>query len=162
MNQISTGAIGIFLPEFPPLPKRYSLEEQMRKMMNSSNVSKGARRLLESASPSRSRHDGNMRRLILVEGKQLPKDPHTEAVNRFAKAQGLLNPSFEDLLRIFPVLSLQIFPSGIRFAAALHCPVKDQVLGFTLENNQIVLSAHKAEPREGWFCRNGAFIFRSS
>ncbi len=160
MSQISVGDVGILLPEFPSLPKRYSLEEYMREMMISPNVSKGARKLLESTSPSRSHHDGNMGRLILVEGKLLPKDPHTEAVNRFAKAQGWSKPSLEDLLRIYPVLSARLFPSGTRFVVALHTPIKDQVLGFTLENNQIILSAHKAEPREGWFCRNGAFIFR--
>ena len=161
MGHTSIDTVGILLPEFPPLPKRYSLEEFMRTTMESDDVSKWARNLLTSASPSRCRHDGNQKRLIMVEGKYLPLDPHSEEIRRFACVQGWGTPSMEDVLRIFPALTSRSFPLGVVSVVALHKLVKDQVLGFSVEKNRLVLSAHKADPREGWFCRKGAFIFRS-
>lgn len=153
--------VGTFLPEFPQLPKMYSLENLMKEFMISDSSSRGARDFLKSASPSRCKSDGNQKRLILVKGIMLPDDPFTEAVKRFARKEGWTQPSFEDALRIFPLITSHIFGDDVRSLVFLHEHVKKDVLGISRERERIVLTAHKAEPREGWFCRNIAFVFRS-
>lgn len=160
MNDVQT--VGVLLPDLPLLQKNYSLEGLMKEFMGSGSSSRGAKDFLRSASPSRSRSDGNQKRLILVEGRLLPKDPFTEAVKRFGSKERWTQTSFEDVLRIFPLITSHSFGEGIRTLVFLHNPVKNEVLGITREQDRIVLTSHKAEPREGWFCKNSAFVFRSS
>jgi hypothetical protein len=161
VNQITVSTVGVLLSEFKSGEKGTPLEELIRECISSPQISRGARELLLSSSPSRSRSDGSSRQLIAVEGCFLPKDPHTEAVNRFAEGDGWSKPTLEDALRIFPLISFQGFKSGLVSLVVMHKPVKENILGFTLVDGHIRLTAHKAEPREGWFCRNSGFIFRS-
>jgi hypothetical protein len=158
----STSLVGIILQDFDPRPPRYSLEESMRNYMRSPDVSNSARNLLERASPSRCRSDRSETQLVIVEGHRLPKDPHSEAIRRVAYGQGYKQPSLEDALRIFPSISFDELSPKITSLWVMHHPIDNEVLGFTLVNGFITLSAHKAEPREGWFCETCGFIFRCS
>jgi hypothetical protein len=162
MSHISTTSepVGVLLDDFDPMPERYSLEELMRRFMEAKNVSKAAKKLLQVASPSRCRTDNNTIPLVVIEGGSLPKDPHTEAVRRFASLQGYVQPSLEDALRIFPIIAFDRFSPDITSLVVMHRPVQESLLGFTLENGIVTLSAHKADPREGWFCRTKGFVFR--
>ena len=72
-------------------------------------------------------------------------------------------PSLEDALRVFPSISFDELHPDITSLWVMHEPVDDEVLGFTFDHNYgcIKLSAHKAEPREGWYCKTVGFIFGS-
>ena len=161
MSQISqTG--GVLLPILPQIPGDHSLQKFIKHLLRSDTASIGAKKLLESASPSRMRSDGNSKRLVAVEGSAIGKDPFTEKVRRFASENGWLQPSIEDALRVLSVMSFQGLPQTVRWVAVMHEPVRGEVLGFTdTGRSGIILTSHKAEPREGWFCRNGGFVFRS-
>jgi hypothetical protein len=163
MSQNSSVAeVGILLPELEPASRGDSLEGLMKRIINSDCVSREARDLLRSASPSRSRSDGNTKQLILIEGDALKKDPHTEEIRRFAKGEGWTTPSFEDALRLLFVVSFYSFSPCVKNIVVLHEPIRESVLGITNNAGAIILTAHKAEPRKGWYCKNRGFIFRSS
>ena len=163
MDQHVTSLIGIMLQDFEPLPSGYSLEESIRRHMTMSNVSIGAKQLLERASPSRRHSRRSQMQLVVIEGHSLPKDPHTEAIRRAVYKEGYSQPSLEDALRIFPSISFDELHPDITSLWVMHEPVDDEVLGFTFDHNYgcIKLSAHKAEPREGWYCKTVGFIFGS-
>lgn len=80
----------------------------MRSFIESKSTSRGAKEFLSSASPSRARSDGSNGRLIVVEGDTFRKDLHTEEIRRFAKTEGWVSPSFEDALRLYPVMSFRL------------------------------------------------------
>ena len=126
MDQHVTSLIGIMLQDFEPLPSRYSLEESIRRHMTMSNVSIGAKQLLERALQAAVQQDVARGDLPLVSEEDEGRDHIT---------------------------SLWV----------MHEPVDDEVLGFTFDHNYgcIKLSAHKAEPREGWYCKTVGFIFGS-
>jgi hypothetical protein len=162
VNQISQTK-GVLLPNFPQPSGKNSLQKLIEHLLRSDVVSIEAKKLLESASPSRMRPDGNDKPLIAVEGMSIGTDPYTEKVKRFASGNGWSQPSIEDALRVLSVMSFQGLPQTVRWVAVMHKPVKVKVLGFTLDTGSggIILTSHKAEPCRGWFCRNGGFVFRS-
>lgn len=160
VNVITDTVVGIRLPELCPLAETYSLETLMREYMDSDRSSRGATDFLHAASPSRSRTDRSQKQLVLLEGKFLPKDPFSESVKRFARGRGWSVPSFEDALRIYPLITHGYFNDSMRSLVFLHEPVKREVIGISMERGRVVLTAHKAEPKEGWFCRNTGFVFR--
>lgn len=161
-TESSTSVVGIILQEFDPISSRYSLEDSIQVNLMSNNVSRGAKNLLQKASPSRRHAVGSQIQLVVIEGHQLSKDPHTEAIRRVARAQGYTQPSLEDALRIFPSFSFNELNPAITSVWVMHHPVGNEILGFTLENGFVKLSSHKLYPREGWFCEQVGFIFRCS
>lgn len=160
MNLSSANNVGILLPQFEGGVRGTPLEELMRRYIESTATSRSARELLQSASPSRCRSDGNEKRLIAREGSSLPRDPFSEAIRRCAKNNGWSLPSFEDALRVFPSISPHLFSGSTKFLVFMHEPVKEKVLGCMFLGGVVTLTAYKAEPREGWFGENGGFVFR--
>lgn len=161
MNDSSVvSSAGILLPELLPRGELF-LEQLMRGFIGASYSSKGAKELLQSASPSRARTDGSNSRLIAIEGSLFKKDLHTEEINRFAKEEGWTKPSFEDALRLYSVLSFRSFAPNITSVVVLHEPVKEFVLGINNGASMLVLASFKALPRKkGWYCKNTAFVYR--
>lgn len=156
----SVVANGVLLPELTPITKGYSLQVLFKKFIESSISSRGAKDLLMASNPSRCITDGSNKQLIAVEGSSLGKDPHTEAIRRFSRDESWSKPSVEDSLRLFDAICSQQFnraptfnPGQMKAVIVMHEPVKGMLLGITFERSRIILSAHKAEPREGWFCR---------
>jgi hypothetical protein len=156
-------AVGILLPELVRAEGGQSLTPLMKQHMKSSS-SRGAQDILFSSNPSRSISDGSSKRLIYVEGPTLGKDPHhLGSITAFARKQGWSEPTVEDALRLFVTLTKERFnPGAMTKIIVMHKPVNEHVLGITFENGGILLSAHKAKPREGFLCRKIGFVFRST
>lgn len=91
------------------------------------------------------------------------KDPHyLGSINRFARDEGWTEPTIEDALRLFAVLSkIRFNPATMKTIIVMHSPVNNDVLGITFKNGGVLLSSHKAKPSEGFLCRNIGFAFRS-
>jgi hypothetical protein len=153
--------VGVLLLEFLPREEDFSLGEFMRSFMNHAGVSRSAKDFLLSASPSRARTDWSEKQPVMVLGEVFKKDPYTEEIKRYADKQGWQQPSFEDALRLFHVISSRDFGQGINSVVVLHKPIRDLVLGITCEREGNILTAHKIESRKkGWYCKKMGFVFR--
>lgn len=152
-------SVGIYLPEFETMGLSVG---DFSEAFLGLTVSKGARELLHSVSPAGfCPTRGHKKGLIMVEGRSIKKDPSTDEVRRFSLLQGWFKPSVEDAFYQAKSITLEILERhSVTWVAIMHEPVQGAVLAITSDGNKKLLIARKAEPREGWFAREGAFAFR--
>lgn len=124
-------------------------------------ISKKASELLRLVSPEQRKVTCNKKRqLAILYGRDLPKDPSTDQIRKGAHAEHLHTPTIEDAMYLAKEVSgLSFSELRIDWLAVMHNPLKGHVLVILPEGQGKILTVREVDPREGWFARNGAFVF---
>jgi hypothetical protein len=100
------------------------------------------------------------RQLVILYGRDLPKDPSTDQIRKGAEREKLYTPTIEDALYLAKNLSRLSFNElNVDWLAIMHNPLKGHVIVVLPESQGKALAVREVEPIKGWYALKGGFVF---